>query len=226
MRQDTMGIRMQRHQLGHMQTICTLLHRDNHTNTPSFWFFTGRMLFLTTSQQCQNTEGTSTTHRRRRKRRQQTRFIDASSQMPVRKSFIPTNLTVTSTKHEQASDSLVVCACCRANRHSDCGFRALPSCARSYATGCVDSDSASDCVTSCACTGGLGHHSRRLRLHRHCAGTSLHAGHGTAAGRGRGRTRRGSRNDHGPGAIAGSSVHGGSPCPLQPAKRHTVGGVA
>jgi len=30
----------------HMQTICTLLQTDNHTNTPSLNFFTGQMLFL------------------------------------------------------------------------------------------------------------------------------------------------------------------------------------
>jgi len=30
---------MQWHQLGHMQTICTLLQTDNHTNIPSFNFY-------------------------------------------------------------------------------------------------------------------------------------------------------------------------------------------
>jgi len=34
------------HQLDHMQTVCTSLQTDNHTNTPSLNFFTGRMLFL------------------------------------------------------------------------------------------------------------------------------------------------------------------------------------
>jgi len=44
-----------------MQTICTSLQTDNHTNTSSLnlitRFFTGRMLFVTPSQQCQSTEG-------------------------------------------------------------------------------------------------------------------------------------------------------------------------
>jgi len=44
------------HQLDHMQTICTLLQTDNRTNTSSL-VFTGRMLFLTPSQQSQSTEG-------------------------------------------------------------------------------------------------------------------------------------------------------------------------
>jgi len=44
---------MQWHQLDHMQTICTSLHKDNDLITQ---FFTGRMLFLTPNQQCQNTE--------------------------------------------------------------------------------------------------------------------------------------------------------------------------
>ena len=34
------------HQLDHMQTICTLLHTDNHASTSPL-SFTGRMLFLT-----------------------------------------------------------------------------------------------------------------------------------------------------------------------------------
>jgi len=44
------------HQLDHMQTICTSLQTDNHTNTPSL-SFTGRMLFLAPNQQRQSTEG-------------------------------------------------------------------------------------------------------------------------------------------------------------------------
>jgi len=47
------------HQLDHMQTICTLLQTDNHSNTSSLNFFTGWMLFLTPNQQCQSTQGTS-----------------------------------------------------------------------------------------------------------------------------------------------------------------------
>ena len=43
------------HQLDHMQTICTSLQTDNHTNT--LINFTGQMLLLTLSQQCQRTEG-------------------------------------------------------------------------------------------------------------------------------------------------------------------------
>jgi len=38
------------HQLDHMQIICTSLQRDNHANTSSLIFFTGRMLFLTPNQ--------------------------------------------------------------------------------------------------------------------------------------------------------------------------------
>jgi len=41
-----------------MQTICTSLQTDNHTNTSPL-NFAGRMLFLTTNQQCQSTECTS-----------------------------------------------------------------------------------------------------------------------------------------------------------------------
>jgi len=48
---------VQWHQLDHMQTTCTSLQTDNHTNTSSLViFFTGRMLFLTPNQQCQSTE--------------------------------------------------------------------------------------------------------------------------------------------------------------------------
>jgi len=39
------------HQLDHMQTVCTLLQTDNHTNTHHS-IFTGWMLFLTPNQQC------------------------------------------------------------------------------------------------------------------------------------------------------------------------------
>jgi len=41
------------HQLDHMQTNCTSIQTDNHTNTSSVitQFFTGRMLFLTRNQQ-------------------------------------------------------------------------------------------------------------------------------------------------------------------------------
>jgi len=42
------------HQLGHVQ-VCTLLQTDNHTRTPPFCFFTGRMPFLPPSQQRQST---------------------------------------------------------------------------------------------------------------------------------------------------------------------------
>jgi len=37
--------------------LCTSLQTDNHTNTSSL-NFSGRMLFLTTNQQCRSTEGT------------------------------------------------------------------------------------------------------------------------------------------------------------------------
>jgi len=46
------------HQLDHMQTICTSLQTDNHTNTSSL--ITGWMLFLTPNQHCQSTEGLNT----------------------------------------------------------------------------------------------------------------------------------------------------------------------
>ena len=51
---------MQWHELDYMQTICTTLQTDNHTN-PSSLNFTGRILFLTPNQQCQSTEDVSFT---------------------------------------------------------------------------------------------------------------------------------------------------------------------
>jgi len=39
MRQEMMGFGMQWHQLDHMQTICTLLQTDNHTNISSLNFY-------------------------------------------------------------------------------------------------------------------------------------------------------------------------------------------
>ena len=53
------GFGMQWHQLDHMQTICTSLQTDNHTNTSSL-IFTGQVLFLTPNQLCQSTVGTRT----------------------------------------------------------------------------------------------------------------------------------------------------------------------
>jgi len=44
--------------LGHTQ-VCTSLQADNHASTPLLSFFTDRMPFLPTNQQCQNTEGIS-----------------------------------------------------------------------------------------------------------------------------------------------------------------------
>jgi len=44
------------HQLDHMQTICTSLQTDNHTNTPSL-NFSGRVHSPTPNQQRQSTEG-------------------------------------------------------------------------------------------------------------------------------------------------------------------------
>jgi len=55
MSQERMG-----HQLDHMQTICTSLQTDNHTNTSSLNVFTGRMLFLPPNQQRLSTEGNIT----------------------------------------------------------------------------------------------------------------------------------------------------------------------
>ena len=46
MRQEMAGFWMQWHLLDHMQTICTSLQTDNHTNTSSLNFFTGQMLFF------------------------------------------------------------------------------------------------------------------------------------------------------------------------------------
>ena len=43
-----------------MQTICTLLQTDNHTNTSSLNFYNPDAVFLTPSQQCQSTEGKAT----------------------------------------------------------------------------------------------------------------------------------------------------------------------
>ena len=51
------------HQLGHMQ-VCTTLQTNNHTSTPPFSFFTGRMPFLPPNQQCQSTEGKQITSNR------------------------------------------------------------------------------------------------------------------------------------------------------------------
>jgi len=38
-RQEVLGLGMQWHQLDHMQTICTSLQTDNHTNTSSLNFY-------------------------------------------------------------------------------------------------------------------------------------------------------------------------------------------
>jgi len=39
--------------------LATLLQTDNHASTSSLNFFAGRMLFLTSSQECQSTEGST-----------------------------------------------------------------------------------------------------------------------------------------------------------------------
>jgi len=57
------------HQLGHMQ-VCTSLQTDNHTNTSSLSFFTGRMPFLPPNQQRQSTEATLNKLNFRKKRSQ------------------------------------------------------------------------------------------------------------------------------------------------------------
>jgi len=49
---------MQWNQLDLVQTICTLLETDNHTNT-SLLIFIDQMLFLVPNQQCQSTEGSA-----------------------------------------------------------------------------------------------------------------------------------------------------------------------
>jgi len=43
------------HQLGHIE-VCISLQRDSHASTPPLKFFTGRMPFQPTNQQCQSTE--------------------------------------------------------------------------------------------------------------------------------------------------------------------------
>jgi len=55
MKLEMMG--WQWHQLDRIQIICTSLHIHNHPSTSSLNFFTGRMLFLTSNQQRQSTEG-------------------------------------------------------------------------------------------------------------------------------------------------------------------------
>jgi len=45
------------HQLDHVQIIRSSLQTDNHASTSSLNFFTGRMFFLMSNQQRQNTEG-------------------------------------------------------------------------------------------------------------------------------------------------------------------------
>jgi len=55
MKQEMTG--WQWHQLDHMQIICTSLQTDNHASTSSLKYFTGRMLFLASSQRRQSTEG-------------------------------------------------------------------------------------------------------------------------------------------------------------------------
>jgi len=49
------GFGIQWHQLDHMQTICTSLETDNHTNTSSLNFYTPDA--LPDAQRCQSTEG-------------------------------------------------------------------------------------------------------------------------------------------------------------------------
>jgi len=46
------------HQLDHMQTICTSLQRDNHTNLIITLFFYRPDALLNANQQSQSTEGT------------------------------------------------------------------------------------------------------------------------------------------------------------------------
>ena len=48
-----MGFEMQWHQLDLIQTICT--SKQITTPAPRHSFFTGRMLFLTSNQQCRST---------------------------------------------------------------------------------------------------------------------------------------------------------------------------
>ena len=57
---------MQWHQLDHMQTICTSLQTDNHTNTLNFYTLgpmsansANQPMLPMHKQQCQSTEGTT-----------------------------------------------------------------------------------------------------------------------------------------------------------------------
>ena len=52
MKQEMMG--WHRHQLDHMQNICTSLQTDNHTSTSSLNFYT--LHAVSVAQQCQSTE--------------------------------------------------------------------------------------------------------------------------------------------------------------------------
>jgi len=54
-----MGFGMQWHQLDHMQTVCTSLQTDNHTNTSSLNVYQG--CYSLEAQQCQSTEVSCTT---------------------------------------------------------------------------------------------------------------------------------------------------------------------
>jgi len=53
---DNGVLRWQWRQLDHIQTICSLLQTDNHTNTSSLNFYRP-VARLTPNQQCQSTEG-------------------------------------------------------------------------------------------------------------------------------------------------------------------------
>ena len=56
-----MGFGMQWHQLDHMQTICTSIQTDNHTNTWSLNFYGPDALSDAKFHQCQSTEGITIT---------------------------------------------------------------------------------------------------------------------------------------------------------------------
>jgi len=52
-------LRWQWHQQGHMQTICISLQADNQATLSLIFMGQGRVLFLSSNQQCQSTENNS-----------------------------------------------------------------------------------------------------------------------------------------------------------------------
>jgi len=91
---------MQWHQLDHMQTICTSIQRDDHTNTPSLNFY--RPDALPNAQQCQSTEGNSTEDILSNFRRYgiSTSHFSTGRKLPILHSLHSIVTTVTSNKYQ------------------------------------------------------------------------------------------------------------------------------